>query len=146
MKAFVIVLIIVLIGYGGVKGMEMFKTKGDFAGRVDKQLNFVSETSMDSVKQDLVADAKKLGIDIVPGDIQIAYEDTEQHTVAQNLVGRKIGVQFVNKRVTISVNYVQHILGIPFHENITQSHIRQVEAPRKETSPEMQQLLDATPQ
>jgi hypothetical protein len=146
MKAFIIILVIVVIGYGGVKGMEMFKTRGDFAERVDKQLNFVSETSMDSVKQDLVADAKKLGIDIVPGDIQIAYEDTEQHTVAQNLVGRKISVQFVNKRVTISVNYVQHILGIPFHENVTQSHIRQVEAPRKETSPEMQQLLDATPQ
>ena len=146
MKAFIIILVIVLIGYGGVKGMEMFKTKGDFATRVEKQLNFVSETSMDSVKQDLIADAKKLGIDIAPGDIEIAYEDTEQHTVAQNLVGRKVGVQFVNKRVTIRVDYVQRILGIPFHENITQSHIRQVEAPRKQISPEMQQLLDATPQ
>jgi hypothetical protein len=146
MKAFIIVLIIAVIGYGGVKAMEMFKTKGDFADRVDRQLNFVSETSMDSVKQDVIADAKKLGIDIEPGDIQIAYEDTEQHTVAQNIVGRKLGAQFVNKRVTISVNYVQHILGIPFHENVTQSHIRQVEAPRKEPSSEMQQLLEATPQ
>ena len=146
MKAFIIILVIVLIGYGGVKGMEMFKTKGDFTALVEKQLNFVSDTSMDSVKQDVIADAKKLGIDIAPDDVEIAYEDTEQHTVAQNLVGKKVGVQFVNKRVTIRVNYVQRILGIPFHENVTESHIRQVEAPRKEVSPEMQQLLDAAPQ
>jgi hypothetical protein len=145
MKGFIVGLIVVLIAYGGVKGMEMLKTKGDFAGRVNHQLEFVSEATMDSVKQDLIADAKKLGIDITPEDIHIAYEDTEQHTVAQNFVGR-IGVSFVNKRVTITVNFVQRILGIPFHEDVTQSGIRQVEAPRKTTSPEMQQLLDATPQ
>ena len=146
MKASIIVLVIILIGYAGVKGMEMFKTRGDFAERVDKQLNFVDENSMDSVRRDLIADAKKLGIDIVPADIQIGYEDTEQHTVAQKLVGRKLDVQFVNKRVTIRVDYVQHILGIPFHQNVTEVHIRQVEAPRKEPSPEMKQLLDSTPQ
>lgn len=145
MKGFIIGLIVVLFAYGGVKSMEMLKTKGDFSGRVNHQLEFVSETTMDSVKQDLVADAKKLGIDITPADIQITYEDTEQRTVAQSFVAR-IGVQYVNKHVAITVNFVQRILGIPFHQQVIESGNRSVEAPRKTTSPEMQQLLDATPQ
>jgi hypothetical protein len=146
MKGFIIIVIVVLIGYGFVQGLQVFKANGDFAEQVDHELDRVDPNSMDPVKQDLITDAKKFGIDITTNDIHILYEDTDQRTVAQNLVGRKLDVQFVNKRVAISVNYKQHILGISLPENVTQSHVRQVEAPRKQTSPEMQQLLDATPQ
>jgi len=144
MKSAIGLLILLLIGYAGITGMKQFKANTDFADRVEHQLNFVDENSMDSVKQDLIADAKKLGIDITPNDIDIKYEDTEQHTVAQNLVGKKLDMQYVNKRVTISVDYVQRILLIPFHKNITQAHIRQIQAPRQKPSPEMQQLLDSS--
>jgi hypothetical protein len=146
MKGFIIVVLVVVIGYGVVQWMEVFKANSDFGERVDHQLNFVGENSMDTVKQSVIADAKGLGIDVTTNDIQIAYEDTEQATVAQNLVSKKIGVDFVNKRVSITVDYVQHILGIPCHEKVTEARIRQVQAPRKQSSPEMQQLLDATPQ
>ena len=146
MKGLIIVVIVVVIGYGLVQWMEEFKASGDFVGRVENQLNFVDENSIDRVKQDVVTDAKALGIDITTNDVYVTYEDTEQRTVAQNLVGKKIGVDFVNKRVTITVNYVQRILGISRHESVTQTHIRSVQAPRKQISPEMQQLLDATPQ
>ena len=86
------------------------------------------------------------GIDLVADNIHILYEDTEQRTVAQGIVGRKVGVDFINKRIAINVAYVQHILGIPFHQDITQTKIKQVEAPRKQVSPEMQQLLESAPQ
>jgi ABC-type molybdate transport system ATPase subunit len=146
MKGIIIAVILLAIGYGFVQWVEIFKANADFAEKVDGQLNFVSENSMDSVKQSVIADAKSLGIDITTNDIQIAYEDTEQQSVAQNLVSKKVGVDFVNKRVSITVDYVQHILGIPSHQSVTQTRIRQVQAPRKQSSPEMQQLLDATPQ
>jgi hypothetical protein len=146
MKGIIIAVVVVLIGYGIVQWMEIFKTNIDFNDRVARQLDSVDENSMDTVKQNVVADAKSLGIDITTNDIHITYEDTEQQTVAQNLVGKKIGVDFVNKLVTIKVDYVQRILGIPCHENVTQAGIRQTQAPRKQTSPEMQQLLDAAPQ
>jgi hypothetical protein len=146
MKGFIIIVIVVVIGYGFVQGLQVFKANGDFAEQVDHELDRVDPNSMDSVKQDLIAEAKKFGIDITTNDIHILYEDTDQRTVAQNLVGQKVGVQFINKRVAINVDYKQHLLGIPVPESITQSHVRQVEAPRKQTSPEMQQLLDATPQ
>ena len=146
MKGMIALVVVLLIGYVGLTGMKQFKTNGDFAERVNHELNFVDENSMDSVKQDLVNDAKKLGIDLTPDNIHITYEDTERRTEAQHLVGNKLDVTFVNKLVTITVDYTQPILGIPFHKEITQSHIRQIQAPRKEPSPEMKQLLDATPQ
>ncbi|MGO9610750.1 MAG: hypothetical protein ACLPT4_14035 [Verrucomicrobiia bacterium] len=146
MKGFIIAVVVVVIGYGAVQWMEVFKANSDFSERVDRQINFVNENSMDTVKQSVIADAKALGIDVTTNDIHIAYEDTEQQTVAQNLVSKKIGVDFVNKLVTIKVDYVQHILGIPCHETVTQARVVSVQGPRKRSSPEMQQLLDATPQ
>jgi hypothetical protein len=145
MKGFILLVVAVLLAYAAVTAMKQMKINGDFAERVTHQLDFVSDTSMDSVKQDLISDGQKLGIDVKLEDIHIQYEDTDQHTVAQNYVGR-IGVQYTNKRVTITVDFIQRILGIPFHKEIMDSHIRQVEAPRKTVSPEMNQLLEATPQ
>ena len=143
MKGMIVLVVALLIASSGFTGMKQFKTNGDFSERVGHELNFVDENSMDSVKQDLVTDAKKLGIDLTPDNIHIKYEDTEQRTEAQHLVGNRLDVTFVNKLVTITVDYVQPILGIPFHKEITQSHIRQIQAPRKEPSPEMKQLLDS---
>ena len=143
MKGMIALVIVLLIGYAGLTGMKQFKTNGDFAERVNHELNFVDENSMDSVKQDLINDAKKLGIDLKADDIHIRYEDTQQRTEAQHLVGNKLDVTFVNKLVTITVDYTQPLLLIPFHKEITQSHIRQIQAPRKEISPEMKQLLDS---
>ena len=144
MKGMIALVVVLLIGYAGLTGMKQFKANTDFSERVFHETDFVDENSMDSVKQDLVNDAKKL--DLKPDDIHIKYEDTEQRTEAQHLVGNKLDVTFVNKLVTITVDYTQPILAIPFHKEITQSHIRQVQAPRKEPSPEMKQLLDAAPQ
>ena len=146
MKGFLILVVVLLIGYGFIRGLEMFKANGDFTDRVVHQLDFVDENSIDSVKKDLIADANKLGITLTADNIHILYEDTEQRTVAQSFVGRKVGVDFINKRIAINVVYVQRILGIPFHQDITQTKIKQVQAPRKQISPEMQQLLEGTPQ
>jgi hypothetical protein len=146
MKGIIIAVVVALIGYGMFQWMQIFKANMDFNDRVARQLDSVDENSMSAVKQNIVADAKSLGIDITTNDIHITYEDTEQRSVAQNLVGKKIGVDFFNKLVTIKVDYVQHILGIPSRQNVTQAHVRSVQAPRKQSSPELQQLLDATPQ
>jgi hypothetical protein len=143
MKAVFWLIVLALIGYIGVRAATAFKAKTDLATRVEQRLDFVDETSIDLVKQDLVRDAQNLGIQLKPENIQVLYEDTEQRTVAQQLVGRRIaGTQFSNKRITISVHYAVPILGIPMKQDITGSKIRQVQAPRREPSPEMKQLLD----
>jgi hypothetical protein len=144
MKSVIIVIVVLGLGFGFVQGLNVFKAKTDFAERVEHQLNFVNNDTMDTVKHDLVQDAQKYGIQLTPGDIRITYEDTEQHSVAQQLVGRKLGTQFANKRISINVHYSARILGIPFGQDITRSGIKQVEAPRMPMRPEERQLLDPT--
>jgi len=90
-------LIVVLIGYGFVQSLHVLRRRATFAERVDHQLDFVSETTMDSVKQDLIVDAKKFDIDLAPTDIEIVYEDTEQRSIAQGIVGARLDVQFVKQ-------------------------------------------------
>ena len=144
MKGVILVILVVVAGYGFVQSVKVYKAKLDFAARVEHQLDLVDNNSMDSVKQTLMQEAQNLGIALTPGDIRIAYEDTEQRTVAQQLVGKKLGTQFVNKRATISVHYTARILGFPVAEDIANSHIRQVEAPRMPMRPEERELLDPT--
>ena len=43
MKGFIIAVVVVVIGYGIVQWMEIFKANSDFGERVDRQLNFVGE-------------------------------------------------------------------------------------------------------
>jgi hypothetical protein len=91
-----------------------------------------------------VQEARKYGIQLVPQNIRVSSEDTEQRSFAQKLVGNKLGTQFTNKRFTIRVHYTARILGIPFDQDITSSRIKQVEAPRVPMSNEERKLLDPT--
>ncbi len=144
MRGAIIVIVLVVLGLGFVQGLNVFKAKSDFTARVNHQLDFVDNNTMDAVKQDLVQEAQKFGIALTPDSIRIAYEDTEQRTVAQQIVGRKLGTQFTNKRITINIHYTARILSIPFGQDITSSEIKQVEAPRMPMRPEERQLLDPT--
>jgi hypothetical protein len=144
MKAAIIVILLLVLGYGFVQGLKVYKMKGDFGARVERELNFVDNNSMDAAKQDLVQEAQKFGIELTPDNIRIAYEDTEQRSVAQQLVGNKLGTQFTNKRITINVHYTARILGLPFGQDITSSKIKQAEAPRMPVPPSTRELLDST--
>jgi hypothetical protein len=144
MKGVIILIVVLAIGLGMVQGMKLFKAKSDFTERVDRELNFVDSSPVDAVRHDLVQEARKFGIQLVPENIQVSMEDSEQRTVAQKLVANKLGTQYTNKKVTIKLNYTARILGIPLGQEITSSKIKQVEAPRMPVRPEERQLLDPT--
>lgn len=136
MRGAVAVLIaLVLVGYVSIKAATAFKAKTDIAQRVEHYLDFVDETSIESVKQDLIRDAKKFGVDLGPENIKVLYQDTELRTAAQQMVGGRLGAQFINKQVAISVNYQVRILGFPLKQDVTNSKIRQIQvrqAPRRD--------------
>jgi hypothetical protein len=128
-----------------VQVSKMYKAKGDLAGRAEHYLDFVDENSMDSVKNELAADAKKYEINLSPGRIIIVYRDTDQLTVAQKIVGNRLGTQFHNKYVAITASYDWPVLGWPVRQTLTASHIRQVAAPVLPPSKAAQEGLDSTP-
>jgi hypothetical protein len=90
-----------------------------------------------------VDEARKLGIELSPSDIQIKYEDTDVRSVAQQYTARI--ATFVNKRAEIKLSYNAYLAVIPLREEIEDFKIRQIQA-RERERPELQQLLEATPQ
>jgi hypothetical protein len=98
---------------------------------------------MDMVKRDVVADAKKLGIDLAPEHIDIVYKDTDVRSYAQKVVARKLDTQYKNKQVGINAEYDAHLLGLPIHQTVTASKMRQVAAPVLPPTKAVQELLDA---
>lgn len=135
-----VVVTMVLVAYLVTRITTVYKARTDLADRVEYRLDFVDETSFDSVKQDLIHDAQNCGIDLATGDIHIVYENTGQITVPQQIVGDRLHMQFVNKQVGISVHYTANILGIRFAQDITQTKIKQVEQrqpenPASQTAP-----------
>ena len=143
-NAIVLVIVVVVAGFAVVQASTVYKAYTDLAARVEHQLDFVDESTTNTVTQEIIRDAGTLGITLQPTDIRIVYEDTEQRSVAQQIVGNRLGTQFTNKRVSISVRYTPHILGIPFSQDITRSKIKQVGAPRMPVPTGERQLLDPT--
>ena len=141
--AIILIVAVVVIGFIGVKAGTMFKSKSDLTDRVEYRLDFVDEASIETMKQDLVHDAQRLGIELVPDNITITYTDTERRTLPQKMLEGRVA-QFVNKLVAIKVRYVVRILGVPFHEEISNQKIKQVQAQRVEPNSALVPPLDAT--
>lgn len=121
-----VLLFLLVVGYVGIKAGGLFKADSDFTAGVERQLNSVGDTSMESIKQDIVRDAEKLGIDVKSEDIVIGYQDTELQTLPQRLVGPAVA-QFVNKLASINVHYKLRLLGIPIRQEISTHKIRAVQ-------------------
>jgi hypothetical protein len=136
---------LLLVAYVSVKVSNMYKDKMDLTTRVEHHLDFVAETPIDTVKKDIIHDARKFGIELHPSNVTILCEDTEVQSVAQQIVGSRLGAQFVNKRVAISVHYQANILGIPLDQDITRSKIKQVQASAPPARREVQELMAPTP-
>ena len=118
-----VLLFLLVVGYVGIKAGGLFKANGDFTERVERQLNSVGDVSADSIKQDIVRDAEKLGIEVKPEDIVIGYQDTDTQTLPQRLVGSAVA-QFVNKVASINVQYRLRLLGIPIRREISTHKIK----------------------
>lgn len=140
--AIIAIVALIVIGYIGSKAGNIYKARGDLEQSVAHYLDFVDDKSIDWVKQKLVEEGRGLGVDLTPDDIHVGYEDTQQQTFAQNVVGGRLGTQFINKRATISVTYDAHLLGIPLHQEIHNSRIKQIQVHQpRATDPLMNQLL-----
>ncbi|NQU09247.1 hypothetical protein HQ590_00530 [bacterium] len=128
-----------LVTYGGIQVASILTAKSDLARRVERHLDFVDENSSDSVREDLVREAQRLGIELNPGDIHIIYRDTERQSYPQRVVG---GIaDFTNKRVEITLRYEASFFGLGWSQEVAASKIRQIQVRRKSPSPEYEELL-----
>jgi hypothetical protein len=143
-KTIVWLLLLVLAGYAVAQFSTAYKAKSDLERRVEYHLDFVDETSLKSVKQDIIHDAQKFGVALTPANINILYENTDLQTMAQKLTA-KTGAQFINKRVAIEVHYTARVLGMPLAQGIAKSKLKQVQVRSNNQNSELKQVLDGPP-
>ena len=132
--------LLLLVAYAVVKGSEMFKTRNDLDEAVIQQLDFVADDNQPAIRQKLADEAAKLGVELSPNNVYLAFVDTDERSVAQGYLA-KIAT-FVNKRVTIHLTYTTRLLWvIPMRQEIEETKIRQIQAQEHQSS-EMKQILE----
>lgn len=139
----VIVMLLLLAVYAIAQVGTMYRVKDELKTFVQHTLDFVDETTKDSVKADIVQAAQKLGIAVAVGKIDVVYEDADEPVIAQRLIASRLGAQFINKRVVISLRYVAPVMGLPVQQQITASKIKPVVAAVLPTNKPTQELLDS---
>ncbi len=139
MRALVItVLILFLVGFVAVKAGGVFVNHNELRQRVFDRLDMVDETSVAMVREQVVADAKKLGFEVNPQHILIGYDPTQELGGIQGLVS---GVaEFENRRVTIAFDYTARLFGFPLRQEINVTKIKQVRV-RQRVRPDVEQML-----
>ena len=118
---------------------KIIQTKDELDKRIAEQLNVVDDANQTEIRMKLVDEAGKLGVELSPNNIYITYKDTDVRSVAQNLTAGII--TFINKRATIRVSYTARLIGIPLHEEIEESAVRQIQAQSRQSS-DLNQILE----
>ena len=120
----VIVIALLLVVYGLAQVGTTYRAKNDLQRYIERALDFVDETTKDEVRTNLIAEAHKLGITVLPEKADIVYEDADVPPPSTPLT---------NKRVVISLRYAATVCGLPVHQQITASKFRQVAVPPQTT-------------
>lgn len=139
------VVVLAALAYAVAGASQLWKAHNDFQEKVDQYCGAVTGTNADWIKQTLVNDAKKLGLKLAPGDIQISYKNAQERSLAQSIMGDRLGTQFVNKRATIHCRVVAPVLGLGISQEIDSSRLIQVKATAGRSQSEIETQMDTVP-
>jgi hypothetical protein len=142
MKKVVLLLAVVAAGFVAVKVATVYRTQLALAQRVEYRLEFVEDTALASVQQDVIHDAGKLGVALTPAQVEVTCADAREESYAQRLAGRA-GLQFTNQRVSIRVRYDARVLGWGWAQEIARSKIKQVAVRPAAPQREVERVLDS---
>ena len=138
---FVVVFLLVAV-YAAAQIGSAYLAKSNLQEFVEQTLFSVDDSAQDEVKHNILAKAQKLGITISASNIDVVYEDADTRLVSQRIVGKKVPLEFKNKRIIITCRYVATVAGFPLQQQVHASTIKQVviqAAPDKA----VQELLDS---
>lgn len=146
MRNFIILVVVVAAaGYFASEVGKMYTARGKFQERVDHYLGVVDGTNTESIKQALGKEAAQLGLRLSPGTVRIGYVDAADRTLAQDIVGDRLGTQFVNKRASIVCRVTARLWGIEIGHEIKRSRLIQVKAVQSRGRSELETMIDAAP-
>ena len=143
MKSTIVVVVFLLVAvYAAAQVGSLYLAKSNLQEFADQTLFSVDDSAQEEVKQNLIAKAQKLGITLTASNIDVVYEDADTRLVSQRIVGKKVPIEFKNKRIIIRCRYVATVAGFPVNQQIDASTIKQVVI-QATTSKAVQELLDS---
>ena len=143
MKSTIVVVVFLLVAVYAVAQIgSMYLAKSNLQEFVEQTLFSVDDSAQEEVKRNIVAKAQKLGITMSASDINVVYEDADTRLVSQRIVGKKIPIEFKNKRIIITCRYVATVAGFSVNQQIHASTIKQLVV-RATTDKAAQELLDS---
>ncbi len=146
MRNFIIaVLVLGAVGYVVSDFSQMWRARSEFQARLDLHCGAVNESNSEAMKQTLVQEAGQYRLRLAPADIRIGYVDAPEQSLAQNIVGNRLGTQFVNKRATIECRVVAPVLGLGVTHQLRSSRLIQVKAVQPRGRSELETMMDAAP-
>ncbi len=141
MRGFIIFLIaIVVVGYASSKAATAFRTKNDFVEHLQTMFDTADNTSVNSLKNDLLQEAKRAGVEVDPANVQVNYVDTDDRTVGQKFVGEKFA-QYKNKRLSVALPYTVRVMGFAWRHEYLNTKIVQIQVRRADPGGQLQELL-----
>jgi len=127
MRATIVVLaLLILAGLAGAQAVVMFQKKIELTRAVETHLEDVGDSPVAVLKKDIVDHAARIGVQLVPDNIRLTSEDTQDRTYPQRLLEGRVA-QFTNKRVSIAVRYSTSILGILVHQEVQAQKIKTIQ-------------------
>ena len=102
MKSTIVVVVFLLVAvYAAAQVGSLYLAKSNLQEFADQTLFSVDDSAQEEVKQNLIAKAQKLGITLTASNIDVVYEDADTRLVSQRIVGKKVPIEFKNKRIII---------------------------------------------
>ena len=138
----VVVVLLLVVVYVAAQVGSMYLAKSNLQEFAEQTLFSVDDSAQDEVKHNLIAKAQRLGISVSASNIDVVYEDADTRLVSQRIVGKKVPIEFKNKRIIISCRYVATVAGFQINQQIHASTIKQVVV-QATTDKAVQELLDS---
>ncbi len=133
MKTVIWLLILGLLVVGLVQMVGGALRGHDFQEKLHDVALQVGENNHDEIKRQVVAEGSKLRFQVEPSGVTVHYAPTSDMNYAQRMVSR-IGT-FQNHRATITVDYTQSILFIPFKHHAKGTALIESAAKAKRAQP-----------
>ena len=116
MKKLIGVVILALVVASLVQWGIAWMRQHEFAERLHEVALKVEERNHDEIKQIVIAEGAKLHVRVATSDVDVRYGPTSDLSYAQRMVSRI--ATFDNHRATITVDYTQPVLFIPFKRHV----------------------------
>lgn len=121
-KKILLVLLVGIVIHAGYQFLKSFQISEGFSDDLDTLMLMVSSQTEESFKQQVIARAKKNGIQLTPDQVSVRIEDTTASSLGSRVLGGT-GAAVQNKQITLDFEYQIPIYGTPLTHSVHRTKV-----------------------